>query len=149
MNPDLLKYQSFVRVRSQNRELFDPVRKKYVMAMPEEWVRQLLIQFLIQECKYPLNRMSVERATVYAGRKLRYDLAVHDENGNFWMIFELKSPEVLLNPEVNLQLSRYNNARHRAPYLVICNGDELYCWTWREDRYALCQTLPAYPDLTL
>lgn len=146
MNPDLLKYQSLVRIRTESRELFDPVRKKFVAANPEEWVRQLLIQFLLTECKYPINRMSVERGIVYAGRKLRYDLAIHDRVGAFWMIFEIKAPEIPLNPEVSLQISRYNPAQ-RAPYLVVCNGLDLFCWHWLDGRYMMCESLPSYPNL--
>lgn len=143
MRPDLLKYQNQLRINPESRELFDPVRKKYVAASPEEFVRQLLILFFNLECGFPINRMSAEKSTLYAGRNLRYDLAVHDELGNIWMLCELKAPEQNLNAEVTLQLSRYNTAE-RVPYLLICNGLDMLCWQWNKGQYRLCESLPVY-----
>ena len=40
--------------------IFDPVRKKYVVLTPEEWVRQHVIQFLVTGKKVPVSLIRVE-----------------------------------------------------------------------------------------
>ena len=45
----------------ENTLIFDPLRKKYLCLTPEEWVRQNFIQFLIQEKKYPISLMAIEK----------------------------------------------------------------------------------------
>ena len=50
---------------STGLEVFDPIRKKYVLLTPEEWVRQHLIQYLKESLAYPAGRTEVERKVVY------------------------------------------------------------------------------------
>ena len=39
---------------SENKvSIFDEIRKKFILLTPEEWVRQHVVQFLLQDKKYP------------------------------------------------------------------------------------------------
>ena len=49
------------RVIANNKEFFDPIRKKWVPATPEEEVRQQFIQFLLTVKNIPASHLSVER----------------------------------------------------------------------------------------
>ena len=111
------------RITGNNMEFFDPVRKKWVPATPEEEVRQQFIQFLLTVKNIPVSHMSVEREITVNGLSRRYDLVVFDEVGKPWMVVECKAPHVKLTQEVMEQAGRYNMTL-RAPIIGITNGKE-------------------------
>jgi hypothetical protein len=45
----------------KNNRLYDPVRKIYVLPLPEEIVRQKLISQMINELKYPISLLAIEK----------------------------------------------------------------------------------------
>ena len=49
------------KVKKVRNEVYDPIRKRYVRATPEEYVRQQTIQFLIDYLGVPQDRIIVER----------------------------------------------------------------------------------------
>ncbi len=111
------------RITGNNKEFFDPVRKKWVPATPEEEVRQQFIQFLLTVKNIPASHLSVEREITVNGLSRRYDLVVFDEEGKPWMVVECKAPHVKLTQEVMEQAGRYNKTL-RAPIIGITNGKE-------------------------
>jgi len=144
MKLELLKYSNRIRKSPSGNEVFDPVRKKYVQATPEEFVRQLLIQCLIDEFSCPPGLISVERMVNYAGLSLRYDLAVYDRKSQPWLLVEIKAPRVSLHEETAMQLSRYNHG-FLAPYLLITNGPDALLWERMQSHYQIIERLPIYP----
>ena len=83
---------------SENRTLiFDVIRKKFLVLTPEEWVRQHVVQFLIQEKKYPLSHINVEKQITLNGLKKRYDVVVFKPNGELHILVECKAPEVSIS----------------------------------------------------
>ena len=111
------------RIIADNREFFDPVRKKWVPATPEEEVRQQFIQFLLTVKNIPASHLSVEREITVNGLSRRYDLVVFNEEGKPWMVVECKAPHVKLTQGVMEQAGRYNKTLH-APIIGITNGQE-------------------------
>lgn len=111
------------RITGNNMEFFDPVRKKWVPATPEEEVRQQFIQFLLMVKNIPASHLSVEREITVNGMSRRYDLVVFDEEGKPWMVVECKAPHVKLTQEVMEQAGRYNKTL-QAPIIGITNGKE-------------------------
>ncbi|MBO6050955.1 MAG: type I restriction enzyme HsdR N-terminal domain-containing protein [Bacteroidales bacterium] len=111
------------RITGNNMEFFDPVRKKWVPATPEEEVRQQFIQFLLMVKNIPASHLSVEREITVNGMSRRYDLVVFDEEGKPWMVVECKAPHVKLTQEVMEQAGRYNKTL-QAPLIGITNGKE-------------------------
>lgn len=111
------------RITGNNKEFFDPVRKKWVPATPEEEVRQQFIQFLLTVKNIPASHLSVEREITVNGLSRRYDLVVFDKEGKPWMVVECKAPHVKLTQEVMEQAGRYNKTL-QAPLIGITNGKE-------------------------
>lgn len=111
------------RIIADSKKFFDPVRKKWVPATPEEEVRQQFIQFLLTVKNIPASHLSVEREITVNGLSRRYDLVVFDEEGKPWMVVECKAPHVKLTQEVMEQAGRYNKAL-QAPIIGITNGKE-------------------------
>lgn len=107
------------------RLIYDVIRRRYVRITPEEWVRQHLIHFMMDQCKYPKSRISVEKKVVLQGMTRRTDAIVYDQAVQPWLILECKAPEVALRQHALDQIAAYH-AVLRAPYLAICNGKELW-----------------------
>jgi hypothetical protein len=114
------------RTDSGQRKIFDPIRKRYFSLTPEEYVRQLLIQFLLHELNVSRHRIGVEKTVVVNGMPRRWDVLVYSASLQPWMLIECKAPQIPLNQNVFEQIGRYNTDV-QAPYLLICNGPQAYC----------------------
>ena len=119
-----------VRTKLQNKRtlIFDSIRKKYVALTPEEWVRQHLIHYLINEKAYPASLISVETSLKYARVDKRSDVLVYDRNGKALMLAECKAPEVAITQKVFEQVAVYNLVIC-AHCIVITNGLQHFCLT--------------------
>ena len=107
----------------QKKEVFDPVRQKWVAMTPEEQVRQVYILYLLNAKGFPLSHLSVEHAVTVNGMTQRYDLVVFDDAFQPYMVVECKAPTVKLTQRVAEQAARYNSVL-RAPLLCVTNGLE-------------------------
>src|SRR5690349_20217504 len=112
--------------------IFDGIRKKYLVLTPEEWVRQHLVNYLINHLKYPKSLINVERGLRYNQLQKRSDITVFDRSGNAWMIIECKSPEVNLDQKTVLQVAVYN-ADVKAKYVAVSNGLKHVCYETKAD----------------
>ena len=145
LNVDLMAHSDDLRTRSleDRTEIFDPLRRKWVEMSPEEFVRQLLIQWLIRRDIGP-GRISIEREMHRPQRRERYDLLVLDKEGNSWLLAECKSFRVDLNQSTFDQSSRYNR-QLRVPYQLITNGRITYlsAINYEENTYSFLRTFPS------
>ncbi len=101
--------------------IFDPVRKKFVVLTPEEWVRQHVIRYLIEEKAVPPALMRSEGEIVLNRTRKRFDVAVFTRNGKALLAVECKAPGVAITQEVLDQAIRYNMTL-RVRFLVLSNG---------------------------
>lgn len=109
-----------VRESEGRREVFDPVRRRWVALTPEEWVRQNILLRLHCEGGYPMEVMQVEGSITVNGMTRRCDIVVYDD-GQPWMIVECKKSEIPITQKVCDQACRYNTVL-RVPYLMLTNG---------------------------
>jgi hypothetical protein len=61
----VLQYPSYpfkIKALHGKDQIFDPFRKTWVLLTPEEWVRQNLLQYLVQNLHYPSSLIAVEKA---------------------------------------------------------------------------------------
>jgi len=129
----------------EGRELiFDPSRKLWVRLTPEEWVRQNIIQYLLQAMHYPASLIAIEKELQLGELKKRFDILVYDKNHLPWMMIECKSMDVPLDDRVLSQVLRYHIAIP-VPYLVITNGS--YCAAFEKVNGSLSQ-LEQFPGYT-
>ncbi len=117
-------YQPKIKNDGGKENIFDEVRKRWVLLTPEEWVRQNFLQYLVQIKKYPAALIAVEKEIKLGELKKRFDIVVYDAASNPWMVIECKEMNVKLNRLVLDQVLRYNITM-QVPYLVITNGS--YC----------------------
>ena len=146
-NIDLLKYQSFLEIetRQDQRKIFDPIRKRWYILQPEEFVRQLVILYLNKSLNYPLKRIAVERQLTVHQLKKRFDLVVYDHTAKPLILIECKSPKGKIDERVALQISQYNLSLS-ANYLWITNGEKnlFYKMDYASNHAKSIERLPSY-----
>lgn len=108
-------------------QLFDPLRKQWVVLTPEEWVRQNFIQYLVQTLHYPETLIAVEKQMKLGELNKRFDILVYDTNHQPWMMVECKAQSEPLGEKVFEQILRYH-VSIPVSYLVITNGDYTRAW---------------------
>ncbi|MCK9628358.1 MAG: type I restriction enzyme HsdR N-terminal domain-containing protein [Bacteroidales bacterium] len=106
-------------------QVFDPVRKKWIVLTPEENVRQQLIGYLSNNLGYPLSRMVCEYSVVINRLRYRGDLVILDKNLNPFFLAECKAPSVKIGKETFEQILRYNSAIN-VRCLLLTNGMTTY-----------------------
>jgi type I site-specific restriction endonuclease len=126
--------------------VFDPVRKKYVALTPEEWVRQHVVHYLVNEKNVPLSLIRIEAEIKLYKTKKRFDIAVFDRNGNPLLLVECKAPSVSLSQAVLDQAARYNITM-KVSFLMLTNGlQHVVCRIDPETGAVMeIEELPAYP----
>ena len=106
-------------------QIWDPLRRKYILCTPEEWVRQHFISFLVTDKKYPIGRMVSEYKVVYNAMNKRCDIAIFDENSRPQVIVECKAPHIKITEDTFYQVAKYAHVL-KAPLLILTNGLEHY-----------------------
>tara|TARA_B110000240_G_scaffold157533_1_gene175237 strand:+ start:138 stop:581 length:444 start_codon:yes stop_codon:yes gene_type:complete len=131
---------------SENKTLiFDKLRKKYMVLTPEEWVRQHFVYFLIEEKKYPISLIALEKQLTINNRKKRTDILVFNTAGNHEIIVECKAPSIKITQATFDQIARYN-LKLKATYLIVTNGlEHFYCkMDFENETYIFLKEVPDY-----
>lgn len=133
------------RFREENGKemIFDFIRKQWLLLNEEEWVRQNFIQFLVQELKYPLELIAVEKEIQLGELKKRFDILIYDRDHNPWMLVECKAGQINLDEKVLYQVLRYNISMP-ANFLVITNGPFTYAWEKVNNQLNEIQQMPIW-----
>ena len=133
---------------SENKiAIFDEIRKKFILLTPEEWVRQHVVQFLLQEKNYPKSYINVEKLIKINSLTKRYDIVVYQPNGELFLLIECKAPEVKINQETFNQIARYNLVLN-AKYLMVSNGlNHYFCKIdFENEKYVFLEELPSFEN---
>ena len=141
-----LPHYKFRLKSNENKILiFDNLRKKYMVLTPEEWVRQHFVQFLIEEKKYPISLIALEKQLTINNRKKRTDILVFNKEGNHEIIVECKAPKIKITQATFDQIARYN-LKLKANYLIVTNGlDHFYCkMDFENETYIFLKDIPDY-----
>lgn len=122
--------------------IFDPIRKKWFVLTPEEWVRQHVIAYLVQTEKLPASLIAVERLIKYNKLNKRFDLLLFNKLGKPQMLIECKAPEIKLSTETLFQIATYNTL-FKVPFLYITNGIHHQIFTWdASGKYVALERFP-------
>lgn len=143
MNLQFDQYPFRFQNKENGRHIFDIIRKKFILLTPEEWVRQNLLHFLIQQQGYPKGLISVEKEITLNQLKKRYDIVVFDKSRNPWMLIECKQPDVPITNNTLSQLMRYHQVL-QCPFWVLSNGLETYCGAVSEGKVSWLSSFPLY-----
>lgn len=125
---DLIPYKSKLRLKKEGGKtyVFDFIRGKWLVLLPEELVRQLLVLYLIEEKGYSKNRIAIERGLKVNNLSKRCDILLFDNQTNPSLLVECKAPNVKINQDVFRQIAIYNLPLE-VEYLLVTNGIQTYC----------------------
>jgi hypothetical protein len=133
---------------SENKvSIFDEIRKKFIILTPEEWVRQHVVHFLMNEKKYPKSLINVEKVLKINGLRKRYDVVVFNTDGTIHILVECKAPEVKISQATFDQIARYNITM-QARFLNVTNGlQHFFCqMDFENEKYEFLRDLPNYKE---
>jgi hypothetical protein len=134
------------RLTNGKKELFDPVRRRYVACTPEELVRQAYIKYLVEVLEVPIANIAVEKKMIVNRQTRRFDIVVYVK-GKCAVVVECKSPTVVLSEDTLFQAAAYNSVL-QANYIVLFNGEcQLVCKKENEN-YQLCEQLPHFSKIS-
>ena len=133
---------------SENKvSIFDEIRKKFIILTPEEWVRQHVIRFFLEEKKYPKSLINVEKILKVNDLRKRYDVVVFNPDGSIYILVECKAPEIKTAQATFDQIARYNMTL-KAQFLMVTNGHNHYfCqMDFENEKYLFLKELPDYKN---
>jgi len=139
---------------SQNKEgqvyIFDALRKKNLLLTPEEWVRQHILRYLIEEKGYPPSLISAEAGLKVNQLSRRYDALIYNRRGEPVLLIECKAPSVSVKQETFDQVLAYNR-QLQASHLLVTNGLKHFCCRIDPDskQYIFLEEIPAFELLEL
>ena len=139
------KYNLQIRNIENKKYIFEPIRKKWLLCTPEEWVRVNCINYIIHTKGYPPSLISVEHQIEVYGLKKRFDLLVYNIDLSPFILIECKSPVVKINQKAFDQIIQYN-LKLKCPYLMITNGlNHYFCNVIQnEKKIEFVDSVPSY-----
>jgi hypothetical protein len=142
------EYPMKVMREGKKTKIFDPLRKKYLLLTPEEWVRQNLVQFLIRDLKFPQGLIAIEKGIQVNDLYKRADVVVYNKTGEPIFMVECKAPQVEIDQRTFDQIARYNIA-FKLPYLMVSNGLKHYCAKidFINRQFKFLDEIPSYQQL--
>ncbi len=139
-----------LKITKKGDELFVwcVARKKTLVLTPEEWVRQHVIHYLVNDLKVPLGLIASEVSLSINTLSRRCDLIVFSKESKPLLLIECKAVDVPLTENVFHQIAQYN-FKLNVDYLMMTNGvHHAYCKIDRvNNKLIYLEKLPLYDDL--
>lgn len=132
-----------IRQSEDSDEVFDVIRKKWIVLTPEEWVRQHFIHLLINHLGYPMGLFRIEGQHNYSGRIKRSDIVIMNKLGNVHLLVECKSHKERLSAKTLDQLAVYNRTL-QAKYVSVTNGMKHFFWKFDGTTYKQLNKAPGF-----
>ena len=105
---NLKKFDLKIKIKDNKRLIFDCIRNSYFHLTKEEWVRQNVIQTLINEYDIPKSKISVEKGFKINSLNKRFDIVVFNSENKINLLVECKSYDVQINQKTIDQILIYN-----------------------------------------
>ncbi|WP_313387039.1 type I restriction enzyme HsdR N-terminal domain-containing protein [Chishuiella sp.] len=136
------KYQIRLKQSQDKLYIFCFIRKKWLVYTPEEWVRQHVIRYLIDDLGYSISAIALEVPVPITGMRKRADIVVY-QNAKPYIMVECKAPKVVINQTTFDQIARYNIVLG-SQFLMVTNGiNHFYCMMdFEQKRYNFLKQLP-------
>lgn len=150
MKPPILNFppvQLRFKTNAKNGlQVFDGIRKKFVNLTPEEWVRQHLVHFLINQKGVPASLISIEKQLILNNTKKRTDVVVYNTHLSPVLIIECKAPLVPIDQQTINQALRYN-LELQVPFIGLSNGLTHTCLQLSPNGPIILSDFPLFSEL--
>ncbi|MCB0480592.1 MAG: type I restriction enzyme HsdR N-terminal domain-containing protein [Flavobacteriales bacterium] len=144
---NLPTYDFRLKADQDKTYIWDPIRRKYLVLTPEEWVRQNFIEYLHKELGYSKGLMKQELALAFNKMDKRSDIVCFNREGEPILLVECKRPTVKITERVFEQIARYNMTL-KVPFIAVTNGlTHIYCKVnHKEKGYTFIPELPRFEN---
>lgn len=145
---NLPKTELKVISKDGKQQVFDVLRRRFVVLTPEEWVRQQFVHFLIRHKGYPAECIGNEVSITLGATKKRCDTVIYGSHAEPLMVIEYKSPSVEITQKVFEQICRYN-IKMKVEWLVVSNGLQHYCTRidYENGTYQFVEDIPTFTSI--
>ncbi len=130
----------------EEEKYFDPLRRKWVAATPEERVRQWFIGILSDKGGVPAHLMMSEVPMKYGQKSWRADIVVYSSDGTPLAVVECKRPDVPISGTVAEQALRYT-AVQNVRFIFLTNGRETYIYRRNGSAFEPANAFPTYQQM--
>lgn len=113
---------------------------------PEEYVRQHVAHFLVQQKKVPAGFIAIERQITINHLNRRFDLLVFNQNLQPVILVECKAPVVKITQNTLLQIANYNLA-FNVNYLFVTNGLTHFFLGLNQSKFEFINELPEWDGM--
>ena len=93
---NLKKFDLKIKIKDNKRLIFDCIRNSYFHLTKEEWVRQNVIQTLINEYDIPKSKISVEKGFKINSLNKRFDIVVFNSENKIFLTKEFLFNDLML-----------------------------------------------------
>lgn len=146
LNLPLVKFK-LKAFENSHFEIWDVIRKKYIVLTPEEWVRQHWIHLLHNQYGYPLGLISVEKNVSKKNPKdLRFDIVCYNNKGDQVVLVECKAYQIPINQKTLNQALTYNYLL-KIPFIILSNGLKHELFTFKDEQLVKINQLPHYTQM--
>lgn len=130
----------------EEEKYFDPLRRRWVAATPEERVRQWFIGILADKGLVPAHLMMSEVPMKYGHKSWRADIVVYSSDGRPIAVVECKRPDVAISETVAEQALRYT-AVQNVMFIFLTNGKETYIYKRNGRGFEPANAFPTYQQM--
>ncbi|MEI8280448.1 MAG: type I restriction enzyme HsdR N-terminal domain-containing protein [Bacteroidota bacterium] len=123
---DLTGIELQLKQEAGKTQVFDAIRKKWLVLTPEEHVRQYIVAYLCHSLHYPMGLIAIEKSIKVGDMNKRFDIVVYNRDHEAWMLIECKAPEVMITETTLHQLLNYQRTI-QCKYWVLSNGHQTFC----------------------
>ncbi|MDE6334202.1 MAG: type I restriction enzyme HsdR N-terminal domain-containing protein [Muribaculaceae bacterium] len=127
-------------------QVYDPLRCKWLMLTPEEWVRQHFVNYMLTRLAFPQPLLANEVSLTLNSTSRRCDTVAFTRDLRPLLIVEYKRSSVAITKAVFDQIARYNSVLG-ARYLIVSNGMHHYCCQFDGSSYSFLNTIPSYNEM--
>ncbi|MEX1193067.1 MAG: type I restriction enzyme HsdR N-terminal domain-containing protein [Brumimicrobium sp.] len=128
--------------------VWDIFRKKKLQLTPEEWVRQHVLHYLVNEKQVPVGLIASEFNIEVNKLKRRCDGVIFGRNSKPIAIIECKAPEIKLSENTFYQIAQYNY-KLRVDWLILTNGLEtIVAWVnHKQQTIDYIKDIPSFDEM--
>ena len=136
------------KIKLNDNKVYDPIRRIYVKATPEEIVRQKTIKFLQLRLKVPQDKIIVERALGslgVAGSRKRIDIGILDADDLIMAVVECKASLIGIDEAANAQAENYLREINTR-YFFVTDGVRFSGYYFDTQQLIKLEKIPQYEE---
>ena len=130
----------------ESPKYYDPLRRKWVAATPEEKVRQWFISVLAESAGVPAWMMMSEVPMKFGQKSWRADIVIYSGDGEPLARVDCKRPGVQVGASVAEQALRSSSVQ-QVRFIFLTNGKDTYAYERKDNGFEPMAKIPTYQEM--